>query len=362
MINSFDDILTLENIELQRSALEAYMLQNAVVKVIVAFSGGKDSIAMFLHLLELGIPVSRIELWHHDVDGHGEDLFDWPVTPAYCTAFAQAFGVTMLFSYREGGIVRRLLRNNEPRGNVWYQTPDFQWHTIPSDPKAINTGGRWPGISSDLQSRWCSSEVKIDVMSTILSNDARLQGTANAPMEIVVCTGERHDESPKRSQYEELQVYKKGRFTQKRKVLTWRPIITKNEEYVWDLIKKYRIQPHPCYMLGWSRCSCQLCIFNHASYWATNFQISPEKVLRIRELELITSNYPVNKGKEHTLYHNRNIFDKCAEAEPILNLTAPETDFWLKQALQEYTMPVIMQPGTWVLPKGAFKKENCGAT
>ncbi len=37
--------------------------------VIVAFSGGKDSLACLLHLLDLGVPRERIGLWHHDVDG-----------------------------------------------------------------------------------------------------------------------------------------------------------------------------------------------------------------------------------------------------------------------------------------------------
>ena len=50
--------------------------------VIVAFSGGKDSVACLLHLLDLGVPREKIELWHHDVDGReGSDLMDWPVTP-----------------------------------------------------------------------------------------------------------------------------------------------------------------------------------------------------------------------------------------------------------------------------------------
>jgi len=40
-------------------------------KILVAFSGGKDSIACVLHLLDLGIPRSSIELHHHLVDGRG---------------------------------------------------------------------------------------------------------------------------------------------------------------------------------------------------------------------------------------------------------------------------------------------------
>ncbi len=38
-------------------------------KVIVMFSGGKDSIASVIALLEAGCPAHLIELWHQDVDG-----------------------------------------------------------------------------------------------------------------------------------------------------------------------------------------------------------------------------------------------------------------------------------------------------
>lgn len=41
---------------------------------IVAFSGGKDSVAMVLHLLEIGVPKESIHLHHHDVDGGGKNL------------------------------------------------------------------------------------------------------------------------------------------------------------------------------------------------------------------------------------------------------------------------------------------------
>ena len=37
-------------------------------KYIVYFSGGKDSMACLLYLLDTGIPIEKIELWHHDID------------------------------------------------------------------------------------------------------------------------------------------------------------------------------------------------------------------------------------------------------------------------------------------------------
>ncbi|EGG79263.1 hypothetical protein SXCC_00041 [Gluconacetobacter sp. SXCC-1] len=39
--------------------------------IIVALSGGKDSVASLLAALELGARPESIELWHHDVDGGG---------------------------------------------------------------------------------------------------------------------------------------------------------------------------------------------------------------------------------------------------------------------------------------------------
>lgn len=38
-------------------------------KYIVSFSGGKDSTATFLYLLDHGVPTDRIELWHQEIDG-----------------------------------------------------------------------------------------------------------------------------------------------------------------------------------------------------------------------------------------------------------------------------------------------------
>jgi tRNA(Ile)-lysidine synthase TilS/MesJ len=44
-------------------------------KIIVYFSGGKDSLACLLHLLEQGVDPAKIELWHHEIDGReGSEL------------------------------------------------------------------------------------------------------------------------------------------------------------------------------------------------------------------------------------------------------------------------------------------------
>lgn len=81
-------------------------------RYIVCFSGGKDSTATFLYLLEHGIPRSRIELWHQDIDGCEDSLFDWPITRDYCRRFAAAFGVPLYLQWKVGGFRQELLRTN----------------------------------------------------------------------------------------------------------------------------------------------------------------------------------------------------------------------------------------------------------
>ena len=64
-------------------------------KIIVLFSGGKDSLACVLDLLERGVPKEKIELWHHDIDGgHPTRRMDWPVTQAYVQAVSEYLGLT----------------------------------------------------------------------------------------------------------------------------------------------------------------------------------------------------------------------------------------------------------------------------
>ena len=59
--------------------------------IVVLISGGKDSVACYLKLLELGVPKERIEFWHHDIDGgHPSRRMDWKCTQNYVKALADA--------------------------------------------------------------------------------------------------------------------------------------------------------------------------------------------------------------------------------------------------------------------------------
>lgn len=68
--------------------------------IIVLFSGGKDSLACVLDLLERGVPREKMELWHHDIDGgHPTRKMDWPVTQNYVRAVAEYLGISVLVDW-----------------------------------------------------------------------------------------------------------------------------------------------------------------------------------------------------------------------------------------------------------------------
>ena len=83
-------------------------------KVLIMFSGGKDSLACVLSTLESGVTKEKIELWHHDVDGNGETFMDWECTSEYCRAIANHLGIPIYYSWLDGGVYKtreRIHRN-----------------------------------------------------------------------------------------------------------------------------------------------------------------------------------------------------------------------------------------------------------
>ena len=79
--------------------------------IVVLISGGKDSIATYFKLRELGVPKSKIEFWHHDIDGgNPERHMDWRCTQSYMKALADAEGIPLRLSWRKGGFFGELYR------------------------------------------------------------------------------------------------------------------------------------------------------------------------------------------------------------------------------------------------------------
>lgn len=300
---------------------------------VIFLSGGKDSVACLLRLLELGVDRSRIELWHHDVDGHSESFMDWPVTADYCQKLAAAFGMPYYVSWREGGFLREMLRENQATAPVHAQTPTGI--VISGGAGPANTRRKFPQVTASLSVRWCSAALKIDVGASAMRNQDRFLGART-----LAVTGERAEESAARSKYKEFE--RDRTHTQSRHVDHWRPVLHWSEEQVWDIIRRFGVTPHPAYYLGFSRVSCAHCIFANADQRATERKLMPVRFARIAALE---SDFGL------TIARDKSVDQVADEGTPY-----DYDDDMAKVALGDvYHDSVLVDPAVWRLPSGAYR-------
>jgi len=317
-------------------------------RIVVAYSGGKDSLACLLHLIDVGVDMSRVELWHHDIDGQGGPGFmDWPVTPDYVRAVAKAFDLPLFFSWKEGGFLRELLRDGERTAPIAWEEPagvngDVLVRRKGGTRGKLGTRLMFPQVTADLRTRWCSAYLKIDVARRILCNDPRF-----AHQRTLLITGERAEESKSRSRYKVFEAHesdaRKGR--KGRHVDRWRPVHGWEEELVWDAAERHKIRPHPAYTLGWGRLSCAGCIFGNKHQWASFRKVLPERFEQIAKLE-------VEFGK--TIHRKLNVVD-LADAGDAYKSTG--RDDVVEVAVGEHwpqELGIKLDEGAWTLPSGAF--------
>jgi len=319
-------------------------------KYIVAFSGGKDSTAALLHLLKSGVPKEKIELWHHDIDGReGSTLMDWTCTKSYCSQFAKAFGLPIYFSWREGGFEREMLRKDSLTGSVFFETPEGLENKPSQDREEYyNTRLKFPQVSADLSVRWCSSYLKIDVLSTAIRNQKRFEG-----IKTCVVTGERGEESSARAKYKVFEPHRAdlrdGKKLQ-RHIDHYRPVLDWLENQVWEIIEEFKIHVHPAYYLGFGRVSCLFCIFGNADQFASAKFIAPDRFEKLPKYE---------KQFNCTIKRKVGLDELVNDGKVYENMEA----YYIDLARSEnYDAPIILNNTKWILPKGAYNKETCGPT
>lgn len=311
---------------------------------VVFFSGGKDSVACVLHLLDLGVPTEKIELHHHRVDGEEPGLFDWPCTDAYLRAFADTLGLKLYFSWKKGGFEREMTREGEATAPICFETPEGDVRTIGGAGKP-NTRLMYPQVTASLLTRWCSGYLKNHVGSAVLVNCERFQGTKT-----LVVTGERAEESANRAQYAVFTTHETDlrEPKQKNKAPRWidhfRPVHAWGEREVWEMLRTWGIVAHPAYHLGFGRCSCMTCIFLNDADWRRLYAIDPERIERHMA-------YEERFGK--TIHRTRSIRQRIAHLPEPSDLDP----HWVAAALSHRWDPPIRIPtDEWALPSGAYRK------
>lgn len=317
--------------------------------IICLCSGGKDSLACILDLIERGVDLSRVEIWHHSVDGReGSQIkFDWPCTESYCEAFAAHIGVPLYYSWLSYGFEGELLRENAKTKPTRFEVPmpdgSVEVRQVGGTLGKESTRLKFPQITADLSVRYCSAYLKIGPGRVALRNQERFVGKRT-----LLLSGERAQESPGRAKYAEFEpddTHLSGRKIE-RHVDRWRSVHKWSEQDVWEIMRRHKIFPHPAYRLGWSRCSCANCIFNGSREFASYRLIFPEM-------------FGVLSGYEEQF--GRTI--KRSVSLPVLADSGipfdmdPEDIRLAKSTVWDRSM--ILDP--WELPQGAFRG-GCGPT
>lgn len=315
--------------------------------IVVLISGGKDSVACYLKLIELGVPKEKIEFWHHDIDGgHPTRRMDWKCTQNYVKALAGAEGVKLRVSYRVNGFFGELYRIGASEPIEWIDpdTGEIRQCKLSSNYlkcrelkeqateemeellKQYGYRMKFPAKTGDLSRRWCSAYLKICVADTVVSNLDRLgeleelggkrhkfpakggthsgrwcsgnlkaavQDSVTANLEetkhdkkILIVSGERRGESAGRSKYNEMEIHRTNATAKAHRVVhQWRCCIDYSEKDVWELLKRHHINPHPCYRIGWNRCSCMMCIFSTPRLFAGVKELFPDAYASLRHDE-----------------------------------------------------------------------------
>jgi 3'-phosphoadenosine 5'-phosphosulfate sulfotransferase (PAPS reductase)/FAD synthetase len=310
-------------------------------RIIVAFSGGKDSIACLLTLIEAGVPASRIDVYHHDVDGAGSSFMDWPCTTAYCRAVTRALGVPIYLSWKEGGFLREMLRKDTATAPICFETPSG---TIGRVGGAGPTGTRlrFPQVSANLNERYCSAYLKIDVMAALVRNQDRFLDRRT-----LIVTGERAQESRARANYATFETDRtdtRAGTRRRRHVDHWRPVHALDEADIWDMIRRHGIVPAPAYRLGWSRLSCIACIFGGANQWASMRYLAPDWFERI-------ARYEDSFGR--TIQRSCGIRHLADRGRPYAALIE-QPDLARRALAHAWDESVVVPPDAWHLPAGAF--------
>jgi Phosphoadenosine phosphosulfate reductase family len=312
-------------------------------KYIVMLSGGKDSVASLLHLLDLGVDRSKVEIMHASIDGGagegGEGLMDWASTPAYVRAFGKALGIPVYFCWKQGGFLREMMRNQTETAPTMFETPDGL-RTAGGNSGKFNTRLQFPQTSPDLSVRYCSGYLKVDPCATAIRNQTRFNQSRT-----LVITGERAAESASRANYKVFEADRADARNGKlgRVVDHFRPVHSWSEAEVWAIIERWNINPAAPYRLGWSRLSCKNCIFGSASQWRSAQVVDPESVNRIASLE---------KQFGKTIDRKMDVLTKAARGTAYAGtqnaaLVAEAND-------ANWNGPIFLTPGTWTLPAGAF--------
>lgn len=214
--------------------------------IIVSVSGGRDSTAALLIAadvgLRIGVPVVAV---------YADNGFQWPEAWAYIQRVGAQIGVPVLREQTVRPMLNEVVRR-----------------------------GRWPGGTT----RYCTAAKRDAVVKAIRRLFPRRPG--RPPWQLVLVTGERRDESPRRRHLSHWSTDRRltGRGTV-RVVWRWRPLLAWSSGEVQRYLDKREIPALWVYTVGISRVSCLFCPFAGVRSWRIAAAYNPEMAAKALAVE-----------------------------------------------------------------------------
>ena len=162
---------------------------------------------------------------------------------------------------------------------------------------------KFPAKGGTHSGRWCSGNLKAAVQDSVTAN---LKETRREKR-ILIVSGERRGESAGRAKYNEMEIHRTNAEAKAHRIVhQWRCCIDYTEKDVWELLKRHHINPHPCYRIGWNRCSCAMCIFSTPRLYAGFRELFPDEFAELQRDEEILG---------FTVDNKKNLEDYVGNAE-----------------------------------------------
>lgn len=227
------------------SQIQALIDQGALFAINT--SGGKDSQAMGIKMLELGIPARQLVFIHADLGD-----VEWKGTLEHAQAQADAAGIPFVVA-----------RARDGHGN------DKGFFDMLDQRLNKNQGEVVPVPTPKY--RQCTSDLK----RTPIERELKAYMRANGFSVVVSCEGIRAAESAQRSKRKVLT--RLGTMEEAgRTAFTWLPIFDMTTAQVFATIAQAGQQPHWAYAAGNERLSCVFCIMGSRTDLANGARHNPE--------------------------------------------------------------------------------------
>lgn len=163
-------------------------------------------------------------------------------------------------------------------------------------------------------------------------------------IKLLIVSGERRGESVGRSKYNEIEIHRTNAVSKHhRTVHQWRPVIDYSERDIWEVRKRHKVNPHPCYRAGWNRCSCAMCIFSTPRLFAGIRELYPKEYALLCQDEKVLGFTLDNHCDLETYIGSADSCVYHGDKEAIQSLLTGE-----------FPVESVYVNGKWKYPAGAF--------